>query len=810
MAKDLKLKIKNAQLAEALGSFKKKPKKAPAKKADEAPATEKKKVKARLFDSALQAKGAPLPEEKQEKKDEPVIEATPALQEELPPEVAIHEEATTPQETTPEEPTSTEKQIEAKTQAEPELKPKPPARRPLGPVLDRKPLGPVLTPRASTPPSAPDRPVKDFTPLKDRKFQDVKPRKMQGKGGFDARARRGLADDDEGSRWRKRRSKTKSSASDIPVQRPTELTIRLPISLKDLANEMKLKASQIIGKMMMQGMSITINDSIEDETTAQLIGHEFGCEIKVDTKEEERLQITDKTIEQEVASIDPKELSPRPPVVAFMGHVDHGKTSLIDAIRRSNQAATEAGAITQHIGAFLAHTDHGEVTILDTPGHEAFSSMRERGASATDIVVLVIAGDEGVREQTIEAIEQAKASKGTILVAINKCDKEAFNADNIYRQLAEHELTPEAWGGDIVTVNCSATTGEGVKNLVEMMGLQAEVLELKAATKMRARGVVIESQLHKGLGAVATLLVQNGTLSLGDAVVFDGEWGRMKTMHNEIGKTIKTAGPSTPVKVTGLSSLPEAGSEFIVIKEGEKEARSIAEARAEAIKRAGPKLKKMAAEDLLARKAASEKKNLSLILRADVQGSVEALEQAIGKIRSDKVVVNIIDTGVGEISESDVELAAASGASIIGFHTKIESNADPMIKEKKVRVILENIIYHATDKVKDVMRSLLDKVREETLVGSADVKAIFKSSHLGVIAGCQVADGIIKRSYLARLMRGGEKVWEGGIASIKREKEDVKEVTKGLECGIVLQNFRDIKEGDTIEAYEVTYIEQDL
>lgn len=495
-----------------------------------------------------------------------------------------------------------------------------------------------------------------------------------------------------------------------------------------------------------------------------------------------------------------------------MGHVDHGKTSLIDAIRASNRAAGEAGAITQHIGAFLCKTPVGNIAVLDTPGHEAFSAMRARGADVTDIVVLVVAGDEGLRQQTLEAIQHAKAAHVIIVVAINKCDKPNFNAENVYRQLSENELLPEVWGGQTITVNCSAVTGEGIQQLLEMLALQAEVLELKANPNTRARGSVLESEMHKGMGAVATVLVQNGTLRRGDSVVFGQLWGRVKTMHDEFRTELQEAGPSTPVEITGLSGLPEAGQEFIVVK-NEKEAREISEARSEGLRQSNLLLqqkKKGSMEHLLQASAGTSKKILNLVLRADVQGSLEALKAALLKIESEKVDLNIIFTGVGEVSESDVQLAAASKAVILGFHTQIESHAEPLIKQLGVTVKLHNIIYHALDDVKLIMTGLLDKIAQETEKGQALVKTTFKSSHAGVIAGCQVTEGSIHRSNHMRLRRGGEIIWKGTIASLKRVKEDVREVAKGLECGILLNNFSDIQPDDILEAYEVTYIEQAL
>lgn len=646
-----------------------------------------------------------------------------------------------------------------------------------------------------------------------KEFRDIKPtRRVEPTRTFDARDRQGLRASDDEQHWRKRRAKQAIRPQEDVTIRPTHLAVRIPISIKDLAVEMKLKASQLIAKLFLQGIIMTLNDLLEDETTIQLLGQEFGCEITVDTTEEKRIQITDKTIKEELQEAPAEELEIRAPVVAFMGHVDHGKTSLIDAIRKSNRAAGEAGAITQHIGAFRCHTAVGDITVLDTPGHEAFSAMRARGADVTDIVVLVVAGDEGLRQQSLEAIQHAKAANVTIVVAINKSDKPNFNPETVYRQLADNNLLPESWGGQTITVNCSAVTGAGIKELLEMLALQAEVLELRANPQMRARGRVLESEMHKGMGSVATVLVQNGTLRRGDALVFGQRWGRVKTMHNEYGKELQEAGPSTPVEITGLSGLPEAGQEFIVVK-NEKEAREIAEVRSEGARQSSFMLqqkKKMAVENIFQQASETSRKILNIILRADVQGSLEALRVALMKIESDKVDLNVIFAGVGEISESDVQLAAASKAVIIGFHTQIESHADALVKQYGIQVRLHNIIYHAIDDVKVLMAGTLDRIAQETEKGKAVVKAVFKSSHTGNIAGCQVTEGTIGRNNYIRLKRGQDQIWKGTIASLKRVKEDVREVQKGFECGILLNNFSDVKEGDILEAYEVTYIAQQL
>ncbi len=676
----------------------------------------------------------------------------------------------------------------------------------------RRPLPPKEPPRAE---DTRERKPKTFeeeprkVPQKD--FREHKPVKKAEDRSFDARDRQGLRTDREEQTWRKRRPAHKMR----PVQqediiRPRSLSVRIPISVKDLASEMKLKASQLIAKLFMKGVVLTLNDLLDDETTIQLLGQDFDCEIKIDRTEENRLRITDKSIKQEIQESPSESLILRPPVVAFMGHVDHGKTSLIDTIRKSDLAAGEAGAITQHIGAFKCHTAVGDLTVLDTPGHEAFSAMRARGADVTDIIVLVIAGDEGMRAQTIEAIEQSKAAHVPILVAINKCDKPNFNVETVYRQLSEQSLLPEAWGGQTITVNCSAVTGEGVKELLEMLALQAEVLELHANPSSRARGTVIESEMHKGLGAVATVLVQNGTLRLGNALVFSQQFARVKTMHDEHGRELTEAGPSTPVKITGLSDLPPAGSEFVVVK-SEKEAMEIAKKRGEGQRHALLHQAKKGMESILSDNASNvKKKTLNLIVRADVQGSVEALKTSLMRISSDKIDLNIISSGVGEISESDVQLASASKATILGFHTKVESHAESLIKSQKVTVKLHDIIYHAVDDIRALMLSMLDKIAQEMDVGAAEVKAIFKSSQLGNIAGCIVTDGLIKRSSHMRQLRDSKVVWKGPLHSLKKVKEDVREVSKGQECGIVLQNNNDLKVGDILQAFDITYLEQEL
>ncbi len=644
-----------------------------------------------------------------------------------------------------------------------------------------------------------------------KEFRDIKPVKKGDQKSFDNRDRQGLRETEDETGWRKKRSfKDRRVEQEDTTIRPTSLKVRVPIAIKDLASEMKLKAAQLIQKLFSQGVVVTLNDALEDETTIQLLGHEFGCEITIDTSNEERMRITGKTIKEEVKDTAEELLEKRAPVVAFMGHVDHGKTSLIDAIRKSNIASGEAGAITQHIGAFRTHTAVGDIAILDTPGHEAFSAMRARGADVTDIVVLVVAGDEGMRMQTVEALQQAKAANVQIVVAINKSDKPNFNPETVYRQLSEHELLPEAWGGTTITVNCSALTGEGLPALLEMLALQSEVMELKASPKERARGTVLESEMHKGMGPCATILVQNGTLRVGDCLVLDQHWARVKTMRNEFGKNVAEAGPSTPVEITGISGIPEAGQEFIVVK-NEREAREIAEQRSlEAKKNLLAMPKKLSMENLMLQAADVAKKILTVIIRADVQGSLEALKVALGKIVSSKVELNIVSAQVGEITESDVQLAAVSKAVILGFHTKVESHAETLIKQLGVKVRLHDIIYHAVDDIKEQMLNQLDKIAIETEKGKVEVKALFKSSQHGNIAGCQVSEGTVSRNNMVRVKRGEEQLWRGPILSLKRVKEDVKEVSKGLECGILLNGFDALQPGDILEAFEVSYITQQL
>ncbi len=800
MAKNLKLNIKNAQLAEALSIKSIKGKKIAEEEQPEKEA--KKPAKAKVVTKEPVAPPSPAKEEAP-KKPRARIMAAP---EEVPAAPAIEvkkEEEVAP----PPSPSEIKKSAEKPAEA--------------APAAAEKPATEKAAPKEEKPAETKEEKPGILKPKKEIVYEEEAPKKVQGfrdfkpakqrEVRFDARDRQGLRDLKEDEAWRKKRRFLKKQVQEEVVVRPKSLKIRLPITIKDLAQEMKLKSSQLISKLFMQGITLTLNDYLDDETTVQLLGHDFECEITIDTSEQERLQITGKSITEEIKETNPDLLDYRPPVITFMGHVDHGKTSLIDSIRKSNVAAGEAGAITQHIGAFKTKTPSGEITILDTPGHEAFSEMRERGANVTDVVVLVIAGDEGMKEQTQEALRQAKEAKVPIVVAINKADKPTFDPQKVYRELSDNELLPEAWGGSTITVNCSALTGQGIPDLLEMLHLQAEILELKANPQTRARGTVLESEMHKGLGAVATVLVQNGTLKMGDAIVLGHYAGRVKTMHDEHGRTLNSAGPSTPVKITGLSGLVEAGSDFIVVK-NEKEARELAQDRSEGYKQEQfLRSKKSAMDKLLQlKKENGEKKVLALIVKADVQGSLEALKTSLSKLPSDKVRLEIVQEGIGAVTESDIELASASKALILGFHTKMEPNAEGLMKTKKVTVRLHDIIYHAVDDVRAHMTELLDKIEEQKDTGSALVKQVFKSSQLGNIAGCIVLDGTIARNNYIRVIRNKEVIWKGKLASLKRVKEDVKEVSKGFECGIVLDGFQDVKVDDVLQAYEIVYHKQEL
>ncbi|HXG30586.1 MAG TPA: translation initiation factor IF-2 [Thermodesulfobacteriota bacterium] len=595
------------------------------------------------------------------------------------------------------------------------------------------------------------------------------------------------------------------SAQVIPFPaKPVKRTIRIgeSVNVGELARSMGIKIGDVIKKLMSLGAKVTVNQSIDHETAAIVAG-EYGFEVSVDMFEEKKL-----LSKQEPNVRD--ELLPRPPVVTVMGHVDHGKTTLLDAIRHTNVVEKEAGGITQHIGAYSVSVDGRKVVFIDTPGHEAFTAMRARGAQVTDIVILVVAADDGVMPQTIEAINHAKAAGVPIVVAINKVDKPEANPDRIRRQLSEVGLVPEEWGGDTLFAEVSAKRKTGINELLELVLLQADVLELKANPYKRANGVVIEAKLDKGRGPVATVVVKEGTLRIGDYVVVERAYGRVRALIDDKGNRVSEAGPSMPVEVMGLSSVPSAGELFHVVKD-EKTAKELVSYReAKERKRVAAKQTRLSLEDLFESLEKGETKELPLIIKGDTQGSVEALKEAITKLSTEKCRVKIVHAGVGAINETDVVLASASNAVVVGFNVRPDAKALEAAERENVSLELHTIIYDAVDRIKKAMEGLLEPVIKERVIGHAEVKATFHVSKMGTIAGCLVTDGKVVRGHNVRVVRDGVVVFDGRISSLKRFKEDVREVQSGYECGIGIENFNDIKVGDTFEVYAFEEIKQSL
>ena len=557
-----------------------------------------------------------------------------------------------------------------------------------------------------------------------------------------------------------------------------------------------IPANDIIKKLLISGAGMLNVNSELDFEKAEEIAMEFDRLVEM----EEQVDVIEELLKEEEE--DETDMIVRPPVVCVMGHVDHGKTSLLDKIRSSHVTTGEAGGITQHIGAYVVETSNGKITFLDTPGHEAFTSMRMRGAQSTDIAILVVAADDGVMPQTIEAINHAKAAGIEIIVAINKIDKESANIERVKQELIEYELVPEDWGGSTIFCPVSAHTGEGIDELLDMVSLTAEVLELKANPNRKARGIVLEAQLDKGRGPVATVLVQKGTLHVGDAVAIGSAHGKVRAMVNDKGKRIKTAGPSTPVEILGLSEVPNAG-EVMMVMDSEKEARSVAEkfiayGREKMLSETKQQL---SLDDLFNQIQAGSVKELNIIVKADVQGSVEAVKQSLVKLSNDEVAVKVIHGGVGAITESDVNLAAASNAIIIGFNVRPEPAAKDAASAEKVDLRLYRVIYNAIEDIEAAMKGMLDPEFVEKVTGHAEVRQIFKASGVGTIAGSYVLDGTIQRDSSARIIRDGIVVHEGKLASIQRGKDAVKEVRSGFECGLVMESYNDIKEGDQIESF---------
>ena len=579
-----------------------------------------------------------------------------------------------------------------------------------------------------------------------------------------------------------------------------EITLPEKMTIKELADKMKMQPSVIIKKLFMEGVMVTVNHEIDFDKA-----QEIAMDYDIIAEQEEKVDVIEELLKEEEEPEDT--LVARPPVVCVMGHVDHGKTSLLDHIRKSHVTDREAGGITQHIGAYMVNVDGQKITFLDTPGHEAFTAMRMRGANATDIAILVVAADDGVMPQTVEAINHAKAAGVEIIVAINKIDKPSANIERVKQELSEYELIPEDWGGSTIFAPVSAHTGEGIDNLLEMILLTAEVCELKANPNRKARGLVIEAELDKGKGSVATILVQKGTLHVGDFIAAGACSGKVRAMIDDKGRKVREAGPSTPVEILGLSDVPNAG-EILVVTDNDKEAKNFAATFiSENKNRLLEETKaKMSLDDLFSQIQAGNLKELPLIVKADVQGSVEAVKQSLVKLSNEEVVVKVIHGGVGAINESDVTLASASNAIIIGFNVRPDATAKSIAEQEGVDLRLYRVIYQAIEDVEAAMKGMLDPIYEEKVIGHAEVRQIFKASGVGNIAGSYVLDGVFQRNCKVRITREGEQIFEGALASLKRFKDDVKEVKAGYECGLVFEDFNDIKEEDRVEAYTMVEV----
>ena len=581
-----------------------------------------------------------------------------------------------------------------------------------------------------------------------------------------------------------------------------QIVIPEVLTIKELADKMKVVPSVIVKKLFLQGKVVTVNQEIDYETA-----EEIALDFDVLCEKEEVVDVIEELLKEDEE--DESQMVKRPPVVCVMGHVDHGKTSLLDAIRHTNVTDREAGGITQHIGAYMVEINGEKITFLDTPGHEAFTAMRMRGASSTDIAILVVAADDGVMPQTVEAINHAKAAGVEIIVAINKIDKPGANIERVKQELTEYELIPEDWGGSTVFVPVSAHTKEGIQELLEMILLTAEVMELKANPNRAARGLVIEAELDKGKGSVATVLVQKGTLHVGDAIAAGSAHGRVRAMMDDKGRRVKEAGPSQPVEILGLNEVPNAGEVFVGC-ESEKEARNFAETfiAQHKVKLLEETKSRMSLDDLFNQIQEGNLKELDIVVKADVQGSVEAMKQSLLKLSNDEVVIKVIHGGVGAINESDVILASASNAIIIGFNVRPDATAKDIAEREGVDIRLYRVIYNAIEDVEAAMKGMLDPVFEEKVLGHAEVRQTFKASGVGTIAGAYVQDGIFERNCSCRLIRDGIVVFDGPLASLKRFKDDVKEVRAGYECGFVFENYNDIKEGDNVEAYKMVEVER--
>ncbi len=642
----------------------------------------------------------------------------------------------------------------------------------------------------------PESPIKDAEKHRDEEKRRISQEK-------DKRNRKDLMYEEDGDSIKNIKGKNKAGKFIKPEKKAVEtveeqikvITLPEKLTIKELADKMKIQPSAIVKKLFLQGQIVTVNQEISYETAENIaIEYEIICEQEV------KVDVIEELLKEDEEN--PADMVPRSPVICVMGHVDHGKTSLLDAIRKTNVTDKEAGGITQHIGAYTVNVNGQKITFLDTPGHEAFTAMRMRGANSTDIAILVVAADDGVMPQTVEAINHAKAAGIEIIVAVNKIDKPGANIERVKQELTEHGLIAEDWGGSTVFVPVSAKSGEGIEQLLEMILLTAEVLELKANPNRRARGLVIEAELDKGRGPVATILVQKGTLNVGDFVSAGAASGKVRAMVDDKGRRVKEAGPSTPVEILGLGDVPNAGEIFIA-HENDKEAKYYAETFVAQNKE---KLledtkAKMSLDDLFSQIQAGNLKELNLIIKADVQGSVEAVKQSLSKLSNEEVVVKCIHGGVGAINESDVSLASASKAIIIGFNVRPDAQAKTVAEREGVDVRLYKVIYQAIEDVEAAMKGMLDPVFEEKVIGHAEVRQIFKASAVGNIAGSYVLDGSFQRGCKIRISREGEQIYEGELASLKRFKDDVKEVKSGFECGLVFEGFDSMQELDIVEAY---------
>ncbi|MFD2044144.1 translation initiation factor IF-2 [Ornithinibacillus salinisoli] len=599
----------------------------------------------------------------------------------------------------------------------------------------------------------------------------------------------------------KNRPTSNQKQQPVVKETPKEIKYSGTLTVSDLAAKLNKESSEIIKKLMFLGVMATKNQDLDDDAI-ELICTEFDVSV------EKEIILEDTDFDKYIQEDDVSDLQERPSVVTIMGHVDHGKTTLLDAIRHTKVTEGEAGGITQHIGAYQIENEGKRITFLDTPGHAAFTSMRSRGAQVTDIAILVVAADDGVMPQTVEAINHAKAAEVPIIVAVNKVDKEGANPDRVMQELTEYELIPEDWGGSTIFVQLSALQNEGIDDLLEMILLVGEVEELKADPNKNAFGTVIEAELDKGRGSVATLLVQNGTLRVGDSIVVGNTFGRVRAMVNDLGQRVKEAGPSTPVEITGLNDVPQAGDQFLVFND-EKKARQIGEARQQKqIQENRGEQTKVSLDDLFEQIKQGEMKEINVILKSDVQGSAEALASSLQKIDVEGVKIKIIHTGVGAITESDIILASASNAIVIGFNVRPDANAKKAADSEKVDVRLHRVIYKAIEEIEAAMKGMLDPEFEEKVIGQAEVREIFKVSKIGTIAGSYVTEGKITREAGVRLIRNGVVQFEGEIDALKRFKDDVKEVATNYECGITIKNFNDIKEGDILEAFVMEEIER--